>query len=112
MSPSECAKLLRQHQEWRRFDGDIPDTPPMLSPKVIGEAIDAAIRIVDQFVELNELVKQRDECACGVDQCEDILNMLSQALPYVENATNDPAYKEAKVTALAKRIESTLRKNP
>jgi hypothetical protein len=58
MSPSECAKLLRQHQAWRRFDGDIPDTPPMLSPKVIGEAIDAAISIVDQFGDATELVKQ------------------------------------------------------
>ena len=89
MSPSECAKLLRQHQEWWRFDGDMTDSPPMLSPKVIGEAIDAAIRIVDQFVELTELVKQRDERTRGTDQCEDILNMLSQALPCVENGTND-----------------------
>ena len=52
MTPTECAALLRQHQSWRRFDGDLTDSPPMLDPKVIGEAIDAAIRIIERSGEL------------------------------------------------------------
>lgn len=89
MSPNQCAKLLEQHQAWRRFDGDMCDGPTMLPPKVIGDATDAAIDIANQ--------------------CEDILDMLCQALPYVENAITDPAYKGEKVAALAKRIEAAIR---
>ena len=48
MTPTECAALLRQHQSWRRFDGELTDSPPMLDPKVIGKAIDAAIRIIER----------------------------------------------------------------
>jgi hypothetical protein len=48
MTPTKCAALLRQHQEWRRFDGEWTDSPPMLDPKVIGQAIDAAIRIIER----------------------------------------------------------------
>lgn len=90
MSPNHCVRLLEHHQAWRRFDGDMCDGPTMLPPKVIGDAIDAAIDIANQ--------------------CEDILDMLCLALPYVENAITDPAYKSEKVAALAKRIETMIRR--
>lgn len=38
----EVIKLLRQHNEWRRFDRDEP-SPEMLSPKLLGQAIDSAV---------------------------------------------------------------------
>lgn len=65
MSPIQCVKLLEQHQAWRRFDGDMCDGPTMLPPKVIGDAIDAAIEIVKQHEDLvlekEELQRQLDE---------------------------------------------------
>ena len=50
---SECVKLLRQFNEWRRFDGEIDeDGPAMPHPKSIGFAIDMAIRLIEQRDEL------------------------------------------------------------
>lgn len=50
---SECVKLLRQFNEWRRFDGEIDeDGPAMPHPKSIGFAIDMAIRLIEERGEL------------------------------------------------------------
>ena len=45
MSPAEAAAFLRQFNEWRRGDEDIPQP----DPRVIGEAIDAAVEILDRL---------------------------------------------------------------
>jgi len=46
---SECVKLLRQFNEWRRFDGEIDEEyPEMPHPKSIGFAIDMAIRLIEE----------------------------------------------------------------
>ena len=50
---SECVKLLRQFNEWRRFDGEIDEEgPAMPHPKSIGFAIDMAIRLIEERDEL------------------------------------------------------------
>lgn len=50
---SECASLLRQFNEWRRFDGEIDEEgPAMPHPKSIGFAIDMAIRLIEQHGEV------------------------------------------------------------
>ena len=50
---SECVKLLRQFNEWRRFDGEIDEEyPEMPHPKSIGFAIDMAIRLIEQHGEV------------------------------------------------------------
>ena len=50
---SECVKLLRQFNEWRRFDGEIDEEyPEMPHPKSIGFAIDMAIRLIEERGEL------------------------------------------------------------
>lgn len=50
---SECVKLLRQFNEWRRFDGEIDEEgPAMPHPKSIGFAIDMAIRLIEEHREL------------------------------------------------------------
>ena len=89
MTPEQCANLLERHQEWRRYDGEIGGGPDMLPPKIVGEAIDAAIAMAHRF--------------------DDIGDLLCQALPYVEDAIADPAYKGKMVAALAKRIETMVR---
>ena len=50
---SECVKLLRQFNEWRRFDGEIDEEgPAMPHPKSIGFAIDMAIQLIEERGEL------------------------------------------------------------
>ena len=50
---SECVKLLRRFNEWRRFDGEIDEEgPAMPHPKSIGFAIDMAIHLIEQYGKL------------------------------------------------------------
>jgi hypothetical protein len=49
MSPSESAAILRQHNEWRRWNGDPFEEagPPQQDPRQIGEAIDVAVKFLE-----------------------------------------------------------------
>lgn len=45
MTPAEAARILREHNLWRRYNGDpfADDAPAAQDPRLIGEAIDVAI---------------------------------------------------------------------
>ena len=45
MTPTETAAILRQFNEWRRGDEDIPQ----FDPREIGEAIDAAVEMIERL---------------------------------------------------------------
>ena len=45
MTPTETAATLRQYNEWRRGD----ETVEQPDPREIGEAIDAAIEMIDRL---------------------------------------------------------------
>ena len=45
MTPTETANILRQFNEWRRGDEDIPQ----FDPREIGEAIDAAVEMIGRL---------------------------------------------------------------
>ena len=45
MTPTETIAILRQFNEWRRGDEDIPQ----FDPRVIGEAIDAAVEMIERM---------------------------------------------------------------
>ena len=45
MSPAETTAILRQFNEWRRGDEDIPQP----DPREIGEAIDAAVEMIERM---------------------------------------------------------------
>ena len=45
MTPTETADILRQFNEWRRGDEYIPQ----FDPREIGEAIDAAIEMIERM---------------------------------------------------------------
>ena len=45
MTPTETATILRQFNEWRRGDEDIPQ----FDPREIGRAIDAAVEMIDRL---------------------------------------------------------------
>lgn len=47
MTITEARELLRQHNEWRRFDGELHESPPMLPPRLIGEAIDVVVAYLE-----------------------------------------------------------------
>ena len=46
MTPTETAAILRQFNEWRR--GNL-DRQPMPDPREIGEAIDAAVEMIERM---------------------------------------------------------------
>ena len=48
MTPTEVAATLRQFNEWRRGDEDIPQP----DPRVIGKAIDAAVEMIERLAAL------------------------------------------------------------
>lgn len=59
MTPTESATILRQHNAWRRDIHDEADPPlQMQSPKLIGEAIDVAVRYITQGVEQEKVLRQ------------------------------------------------------
>ena len=45
MTPIEVTNILRQFNEWRRGDEDIPQ----FDPREIGEAIDAAVEMIERL---------------------------------------------------------------
>ena len=47
MTPTETAAILRQFNEWRRGDEDIPQP----DPREIGAAIDAAVEMIERLEE-------------------------------------------------------------
>lgn len=49
MTPSETADILRRYNAWRR---PRPDDLPMPDPIEIGEAIDAAVEMIDRVAAL------------------------------------------------------------
>lgn len=46
MTPREAAAILRQYNQWRRYDADL-DGDYMPNPKIIGEAMDIAAKYIE-----------------------------------------------------------------
>ena len=61
MTPIETANFLRQFNEWRRGDEDIPQP----DPRVIGEAIDAAIEMIERMEKMQAALRRHHEMAMG-----------------------------------------------
>ena len=83
---SECVKLLRQFNEWRRFDGEIDEEgPAMPHPRAIGFAIDMAIQLIEERGELLAAVEQTlDENGHLADGENCTLIVLKKALVKVK----------------------------
>ena len=64
MTPTETADILRQFNEWRRGDEDIPQ----FDPREIGEAIDAAVNELIDRIEVAE--KERDALRAKIEAME------------------------------------------
>ena len=83
---SECVKLLRQFNEWRRWDGEMDEEgPAMPHPKSIGFAIDMAIQLIEQHGELLAAIEQTlDENGHLADGENCTLIVLKKALVKVK----------------------------
>ena len=57
MTPTETAAILRQFNEWRRGDYEPSEQPSPPDPCEIGEAIDAAVEMIDR---LNGMGSERE----------------------------------------------------
>ena len=64
MTPTEVTAILRQFNEWRRGEGEDLQMP---NPRVIGEAIDAAVEMIDRL-EADE--KERDDLRAKIEAME------------------------------------------
>ena len=53
MTNLEAARILRDHNRWRRSRDD-DDIPPQASPRMIGEAIDLAVKALEIIHEQHE----------------------------------------------------------
>ena len=75
MTPTETANILRQFNEWRRSDEDIPQ----LDQREIGEAIDAAVEMIERMrdveVALREIVWSNDS-KWQADRASSVLEKL------------------------------------
>jgi hypothetical protein len=86
---SECVKLLRQFNKWRRFDGEIDEEgPAMPHPKSIGIAIDMAIELIEQRDELQKKWDYYQEfCkAQGANGITDLLVQRDELLTALNDA--------------------------
>ena len=63
MTPAETTTILRQFNEWRRSDYEPSEQPAPPDPIEIGEAIDAAVEMIER---LEAAEKERDELRAKV----------------------------------------------
>lgn len=89
MTPSEAAKVLRRHNEWRRGADDNHWQQSPYSPAELGNAIDAAVAAlesVDTIIErARELIglhmsEQEGMMIPTVAQFQDAVDALAQAI--------------------------------
>ena len=48
MNKQEATEILRKHNEWRRYDGELGKGPEMTDPKKLGEAIDTIVAAIEE----------------------------------------------------------------
>ena len=54
MTPTETTTILRQFNEWRRGDDDIPQ----LDGHKVGEAIDAAVEMIERMRDVEDALQE------------------------------------------------------
>ena len=54
MTPTETTTILRQFNEWRRGDEDIPQ----FDPREIGDAIDAAVEMIERTERIEKALAE------------------------------------------------------
>ena len=65
MTYQEAISILRQHNIWRRYNGPIADTPEMINPTLLGEAIDVVCGYELTWEDMRSVVEIADEMLTG-----------------------------------------------
>ncbi len=104
MTPTEVAATLRQFNEWRRGDYEPSEQPAPPDPIEIGEAIDAAVEMIER---LEAAEKERDWHA---GRCEDAMNEYAALRAKIETAENDAAHQKALAASALRVAEGWERK--
>ena len=86
MTPTETAAILRQYNQWRR--GNLGPGMPQPDPREIGEAIDAAIEMIERL----EAAEKSD----------------AESLAMYRKARDDRDALRAKIEAIEKRLRLIL----
>lgn len=73
MTREEAIGILRKHNEWRRYDGEVGKGPEMIDPKTLGEAIDTAIQELERAKETIELAEDHAMLAGRVQMKEEMM---------------------------------------
>ena len=61
MTPTEVTTILRQFNEWRRADCEPSEQPEPPDPREIGEAIDAAVEMIERMEKHLLLILEEPE---------------------------------------------------
>ena len=61
MTPAETTTILRQFNEWRRGDYEPSEQPAPPDPREIGEAIDAAVEMIERMEKHLRLILEEPE---------------------------------------------------
>lgn len=67
MSPTETTTILRQFNEWRRGDYEPSEQPAPPDPCEIGEAIDAAVEMIERMEWELRLIAETDPIDAALD---------------------------------------------
>lgn len=67
MTPTEVAATLRQFNEWRRGDYEPSEQPAPPDPREIGEAIDAAVEMIERMEWELRLIAETDPIEAALD---------------------------------------------
>jgi hypothetical protein len=58
MDRKQALEVLREYQEWRRYDGPMVESPPQPDAFIVGQAIDTAIQALSEQVEPKKQEKE------------------------------------------------------
>ena len=58
MTPAQTTTILRQFNEWRRGDYEPSEQPEPPDPREIGEAIDAAVEMIERMRDVEVALRE------------------------------------------------------
>ena len=85
MEIQEAIKILKKHNEWRRYNGDMLKSPAMPHPTEIGIAIDTVVASVQTFNDviskfMNIYIINVDENGSPKASITDIMKLIDAAI--------------------------------
>ena len=109
MTPAETATILRQFNEWRRGDEDIPQ----FDPRDIGEAIDAAVEMIERLETTeNDAAHQKALADSALRVAEGWERKCGELRVALRHEADCLEAAKAEIDALRAKIEAMERQEP